>query len=60
MNKNMGNIKIELKKEELEYINSFLFSHSCEIDLLPEKQKRKKPVSDYVKIIKSIEKKISV
>lgn len=60
MNKDISNKKVELEREELEYINSFLFSHSCEIDLLSDKQKEKKPVSDYIKIIKSLERKIAI
>ena len=51
---------IEFKKDEIEYINSFLATHRCKIDLLTEEQKKKKPFKKYIKLMNDIERKLSV
>jgi len=59
MNKKKSKKIIEFKKEELDYVNSLLFSNRCELDLLSDKQKVNKSVKEYLKIVDSLEKKLT-
>ncbi len=52
-------ITIQLEQHEVDYINNFLFSHRCKLDLLTKEQRNRKPFKDYLKTIASIEKKLS-
>lgn len=53
-------IEVELEKSELDYLNNFLFSHRCEIELLSEVEKKRKPIKDDIRIINQLEKKLSL